>query len=201
MTNGEVHLSAEVFHFLLAELGAQGAADVEWSEAITAPANADDFAREVIFVICNSGMKNTVALRIFQRCMVALASDVDVQSVFHHSGKSAAISRVWKERSEMYHKFVKASDQLGFLEGLPWIGRITKYHLAKNFGLDVAKPDVHLQRLAAREGTTAQALCARIAAETGFRTATVDTVLWRACANGLLESPTGRIPSMAADHL
>jgi hypothetical protein len=43
------------------------------------------------------------------------------------------------------------------------------------------------------EGCTAQALCERLAAETGYRVATVDTVLWRACANGVLDSCSGEI--------
>lgn len=37
-------------------------------------------------------------------------------------------------------------DALDALKVLPWIGDVTKYHLAKNIGLaDVAKPDVHLE--------------------------------------------------------
>lgn len=81
-----------------------------------------------------------------------------------------------------------ADDKLAFCESLPWIGGITKYHLAKNFGADVAKPDVHLKRLADAAGCTAQALCDRLARETGYRVGTVDVVLWRACAIGLVDS-------------
>lgn len=56
-----------------------------------------------------------------------------------------------------------------------------------------AKPDVHLQRLADLEGVCAQALCERLAKETGYRVATVETLIWRACANGILISRTGEI--------
>jgi hypothetical protein len=89
--------------------------------------------------------------------------------------------------------FTLAVDKLQFCADLPWIGGITKYHLAKNLGADVAKPDVHLQRLADREGCSVDALCSRLAEETGLRVASVDTVLWRACANGVLNSRTGEI--------
>ena len=82
---------------------------------------------------------------------------------------------------------------LEWLQGLPWIGGITKYHLAKNLGIDCAKPDVHLQRLADREGVTAHVLCERLAKATGYRIATVDLVLWRACATGLIDSRTGTV--------
>ena len=82
---------------------------------------------------------------------------------------------------------------LDFCDSLPWIGGITKYHLAKNFGAQVAKPDVHLVRLAEREGCAPQQLCERLAAATGWRVITVDTLLWRACANGFIDSRTGEI--------
>lgn len=191
-----IALTGDVFHFLLSMLGAQGVEDLDWSEAIEPPTSADDFAREVIFVICNSGMKNTVAAGIFAKCMAAPESGVEVRQVFRHPGKSAAIARIWAERDALYRNFQGATDQLEFLVGLPWIGEITKFHLAKNFGVDVAKPDVHLQRLADRDGTTPQALCARLAGEVGLRIATVDTILWRACANGVIDSRTGLIPSI-----
>jgi hypothetical protein len=192
-----VPLTAEVLQFLLAALGSQGLDDLDWSEAIEPPSNADDFAREIVFVICNSGMKNTVAaVVIFEKCMAALDAGLTVRQVFRHPGKSAAIDKVWAERAVLFEEFQLAPDQLAFLAALPWIGSVTKYHLAKNFGVDVAKPDVHLQRLADREGVTAQDLCTRLAAETALRVATVDTILWRACANGILDSRTGMIPSI-----
>lgn len=189
-----VPLNGDVFHFLLAALGSQGIEDLRWSEEVKPPSNAQDFASEVIFVICNSGMKNTVARGIFERCMRALEAAEPVQQAFKHPGKSAAIARVWSEREELFKQFTEATEPVTFLATLPWVGQITKWHLAKNFGLDVAKPDVHLQRLADRDGSTPQALCARLAHETNLRVATVDTILWRACANGILDSRTGLIP-------
>jgi len=191
-----VALTGDIFHFLLSMLGSQGVEDLEWSEAIEPPASAEDFAREVIFVICNSGMKNTVAAGIFAKCMAALGAGVEVRHVFRHPGKSAAIMAIWACREGLFRDFQFAADKMDFLVRLPWIGEITKFHLAKNFGVDVAKPDVHLQRLADRDGTTPQALCARIAGEVGLRIATVDTILWRACADGVIDSRTGLIPSI-----
>jgi hypothetical protein len=139
-------------------------------------------------VICNSGMKNTVARGIFERCKTALILGAPVRLAFKHPGKVAAIERIWRDREILFNGFIEASDRLAYLETLPWIGGITKYHLAKNFGQDVAKPDVHLVRLADREGCTVQAMCERLAGETGLRIATVDTVLWRACADGYINS-------------
>jgi hypothetical protein len=60
--------------------------------------------------------------------------------------------------------------------------------LAKDFGLQVAKPDVHLARLAARENASVERLCSRLSKQSGFGVAAVDTILWRACATGILDS-------------
>ena len=162
--------------------------DVDWAENACEPVDADEFAREAIFVICNSGMRFAVAQGIFNRVMVALESGSTADTVFGHKGKCGAIDHIWAERGSLFDKYRAAPDKLAFCESLPWIGCITKYHLAKNFGADVAKPDVHLQRLAEHEGTTPQKLCADLAAATGFRVNTVDVVLWRACAIGVINS-------------
>lgn len=162
--------------------------DIEWSEGINPPTDPDEFAREAIFVICNSGMRYTVAQGIFERVMAALERGASASSAFGHVGKCGAIDGIWRDRERLLSEYLAAEDKLAFCESLPWIGGITKYHLAKNFGADVAKPDVHLQRLADVEGCTAQELCDRLAAGTGYRAATVDVVLWRACAIGVIKS-------------
>ena len=114
-------------------------------------------------------------------------------TAFGHKGKTAAIDRVWAEKEALLAAYLAAGDKLEWLQTLPWIGGITKYHLAKNFGLQYAKPDVHMQRLANTFGTTAQELCERIAAAQGLKVATVDTVLWRAAAIGALDTRTGMV--------
>lgn len=166
--------------------------DINWQENASNPEDCDEFAREAIFVICNSGMHHRVAQGIYERVMAKLDADRPVDKAFGHKGKVAAIEHIWKHRGTLYDRWMiepaTLTDQLEFLVSLPWIGNVTKYHLAKNFGVQVAKPDVHLKRLADREGVTAQQLCERLAAETGYKVATVDVILWRACAIGLINS-------------
>lgn len=186
------------FRHIVVELGQQALDDIEWAQSCCAPTDADDFASEAIFVICNSGMKNTVARRIFEKVMAAIAAGQSAQIAFGHAGKAAAIDYIWRRRAELLAAYLATDDKVEFCASLPWIGKITKYHLAKNFGAQVAKPDVHLQRLADREGATAQALCERLAAATGYGIATVDVLLWRACANGIINSRTGEIAGRAA---
>lgn len=163
-------------------------AAIKRSESVKPPKNARAFAAEAIYVICNSGMSNVVALQIFQRCMEALRQGRSAKTVFGHPGKAAAIDKIWSERVALFKKFRKTDDLLGFCASLPWTGEVTKFHLAKNLGADVAKPDVHINRLAAPEGVTAHELCERLSEETGYRAATVDMILWRACADGIIHS-------------
>lgn len=121
-------------------------AAIERSENLRAPATATQFASEVIYVICNSGMSNVVAVPIFQRCMKALRAGRSASTVFGHPGKRVAIDWIWKHRRRLFRDFKATPDIIEFLSTLPWIGPITKFHVAKNVGADVAKPDVHLGR-------------------------------------------------------
>ena len=161
---------------------------IDWSETISPPIDAEALARTAIFVICSSGMANAAALSIFDKCMAAFAEGRLAGEVFRHPGKAVAIDTIWENRDELFIDFLEAEDKLAFCVDLPFVGEITKYHLAKNLGADVAKPDVHLLRLAERDKVTPQQLCDRLARQTGYRAATIDTILWRACADGMLSS-------------
>lgn len=167
--------------------------DIEWAENLEPPATANDFALEVIFVIVNSGMRFSVARGIYNRVTRALANGGSSSDVFNHVGKCGAIDAIWRERAAMFQEYLAAADKLSHLETLPWVGPITKYHLAKNFGHQCAKPDVHLQRLADTFRTSPQALCETLALEHGLKVATVDTLLWRAAAIGKLDTSTGLV--------
>jgi predicted nucleic acid-binding protein len=192
------------FYRIVAELHRRGWAkdDLAWSENIQPPVTPDDFALEVIYVICNSGMRFTVATEIYKKVRAELAMQryEDFRSagrVFGHKAKAAAIDRIWRQRFDLWAAYMAAADKLAWLQTLPWIGPITKFHLGKNFGLDVVKPDVHLARLAKLHDTTPDALCAALARQTGYRKATIDTLLWRACAVGIVDSNTGTIKETA----
>lgn len=172
---------------------------ITWSETCGPPEDAEQFALEAIFVICNSGMNHKVARGIFERVKAELRRGVCIDPamrkrflglppVFGHAGKCQAIDRIWSLREYYFDGYMAADDKVAFCGTLPWIGEITKFHLAKNFGADVAKPDVHLQRMAKRYGTTPQKLCADLAAATGYKARTVDLILWVACAKGVIDS-------------
>jgi hypothetical protein len=163
-------------------------AAIDWSENIRPPTTAKQLAGEAIYVICNSGMSNRVAVPIYERCMIALHAGQSASTVFGHPGKAKAIDWIWRRRRTLLREFRSTDDLVGFCASLPWLGQVTKFHLAKNLGVDVAKPDVHLNRLAEPSGMSAQELCEKLAIETGYRAATIDLILWRACADGIIHS-------------
>lgn len=169
----EIELSFPISRELFARIDralrkAGYAAAIEWSENVRLPASAADLAAEAIYVICNSGMSNRAAVPIFERCMAALRAGKSAGTVFRHREKVAAIDEIWQRRRSLFRKLRNADDLIEFSARLPWLGPVTKFHLAKNLGADVAKPDVHLNRLADREGVTAQQLCERLGKETAI---------------------------------
>lgn len=182
-------ITLERFHEIEAAVRAAGYDDaIAWSEQAAPPEDPDQFASEAIYVIINGGMSNRVAQPIHERCMRALAAKGSCREAFGHPGKAAGIDQIWEQRHALFAAYLEADDLLAFCETLPWIGAITRYHLAKNFGAPFAKPDVHLNRLAEAEGCSAQELCDRLADDTGYRASTVDLILWRACAIGIIKS-------------
>lgn len=196
---GPVRLTTDVYLQVCRQLASLGhGGDYDWAQSVKAPATPEDLAGEYVWVILNSGMRNTVARKIMDKVMPCLLAGRPVSDVFGHKAKAAAIEETWENREAVYLQFLEMNargpdDVVDWCEGLPWIGEITKYHLAKNLGVDVAKPDRWLIRLADAEGETVNALCGRLACATGDRIAAVDVVLWRACAVGVLEIVDGAI--------
>jgi len=155
----------------------------------TPPTDATDFALRVSYVILNSGMKWTVTKDIWARMKSSLIETGEVGDTFGHPAKRKAIDLVMSNRSELFQTFKSAwangsEEVIEFCETLPYVGGITKYHLAKNLGVDTAKPDVWLERVAANSGEDVQELCSRLSQLAGDSVATVDYVIWKACQQG-----------------
>ena len=173
--------------------------DLNWAENVGAPTDSSDFAIEVAYVICNSGMQNRVARAIFDRVFDDLITfNFVYKSSFGHDGKRAAINQIWARRDELYlamqHALASGPQvAVEWCGTLPWIGPVTKYHLAKNIGVDVAKPDVWLERVATWSGENVQSMCHRLSVETDTRIGTVDVIIWRACAERILFFSNGTL--------
>lgn len=136
-----------------------------------------DLFMQYVYVVLNSGMKNQVAERIISEYF-----QIGVSAI-KHPKKRDAIKRAENEFLSWFESLKlreTVDEQLEFLELLPMIGPVTKYHLARNLGIDVAKPDRHLLRLAEYFGyDDVQVMCSFLAECFHDRIGVVDVVLWR----------------------
>jgi len=153
-----------------------------------------DILREYIWVVLNSGMRNSVieskwnqlseAFRFFDLKQIIDDPDAvlrDALRIFGHYGKIDACvqfaKKLWRH-DLTFRKRVRESP-LKVLVELPFIGDVTKYHLARNLGFDFIKPDRHLVRLADQYGMTAFELCQEIHEKTGRKLGVIDVIFWR----------------------
>lgn len=159
--------------------------EIEWIANIQPCYSSLDFFEEAVWVILNSGMKEQIARQIWKRIKNAWEEGQPTSSAFGHKGKVAAIDFIRKNRQDIFDQYFGSAEPLEFLESLPFIGKITKYHLAKNLGIDCVKPDRHLVRLAAQyKFQDAFEFCRSISNDTGDKVSMVDMVLWRSANLG-----------------
>jgi len=162
---------------------AQGyAEEIEWQKNVKFEnMTAGDLFLEYCWVVISSGMKNQVARLINERFHDGFPN----WKAIGHLGKRKGMQELWRTFPTHFDKLKQlTSDEarVNYLETLPWIGGITKYHLAKNLGMDVAKPDRHLIRVAAWYGyNDVQDLCIHLSQATGDRISVVDLIIWRYC--------------------
>ncbi len=84
---------------------------------------------------------------------------------------------------EFYKKFIKNAPHT-LPVGCAYVGDITKYHLARNIGIDCVKPDLHLTRLATVYNySSCIDLCQNLAETYHERLGVVDFILWAYCAS------------------
>lgn len=140
----------------------------------TAP---EQFFEQYVWCVLNAGMKEQVARKIWERYL----ENLDPLTI-GHLGKRKAIETGLQNYVKWFGELKCAKDPVEYLQTLPWIGPITKYHLARNIGIDCVKPDRHLERLAKQFGYTDPfELCKTIQKEIGGSEmlGTIDLVLWR----------------------
>lgn len=155
------------------------------------------FLREAAWVVLSSGMRETVVRNKFNPLSAAFnnwASARDIREntglyrrnafrVFGHARKIESIIEIAGKVDRIGFDGFKRKildEGVSFLRSLPYIGPATSYHLAKNLGLDVVKPDRHLLRIAALMGYDNPAdFCQAISTSVGDRVSVVDVVVWR----------------------
>lgn len=155
--------------------------EIEWQRNLQPCHNHIDFLYETCWVILNSGMKEQIARKIWDRIRAAWADKIDISTVFKHKGKVAAIKHVRDNCRGLFDGYLAAQNKMEYLQTIPFIGKITCYHLAKNLGHDCVKPDRHLVRIANQYNTTPDELCERLSKQVGEKKSVIDIILWRAC--------------------
>jgi hypothetical protein len=161
--------------------------EINWSRNIKPCNNPALFAHEAVWVILNSGMKNQISKIIWDRILEAWGVGKTTSTAFGHNGKVKAIDYIMANQITLFNEYESATNKIEWLKGLPWIGEITCWHLAKNLGHDVVKPDRHLVRVAGSYNTTPDDLCGQISNMTGERKHTIDLIIWRACNLGIIK--------------
>jgi hypothetical protein len=123
-------------------------------------------------------MKEQIARKIWERYLEKLDP-----RVIGHLGKRSAIETGLINFYTWFEKLKHSDNPIDYLETLPWIGPITKYHLARNIGIDCVKPDRHLVKLANMFGfSSPYEMCIEIQKYSpNDRLGTIDLILWRDC--------------------
>jgi hypothetical protein len=161
--------------------------EIDWQTNLQPVSDAFVFRNECIWVILNSGLKEQIARSIWNSIQSAWAHGFNTDFAFKHPGKVKAIDFIRENYEAIFDGYCTSLDRLTYLQNIPFIGPITKYHLAKNLGYDVVKPDRHLVRIAKEYGyDNPTELCNSISAATGDKICVVDLVLWRSANLGLL---------------
>lgn len=174
----------------------------------------EEFAFECFYVVCVAGFKQDYAKIMTNKIIDFVKtkenfSEEDLLQIYKNKMKVKAIKNIWDNKNEYQKKFYSLNtteEKVDFLGGLPHIGNITKYHLARNLGLDFVKYDIWIQRLGVALYGTADfvekvnnsklidkikyfcdLMFKDIKKETGEKVGFIDVVLWRACQKGLLK--------------
>jgi len=166
--------------------------DILWAEDLEhVKPDAQYVVREAAWVILNSGFRFKVAQSLWPRISAAFhdwdldriddSSVVEALGVLNHVGKMNAVRAIAElVREEGVEQILADAQDPKKLSRLPFIGKVTCWHLAKVLGADVIKPDVHLTRAAKWAGfETAIGLCKAIRDLGGDRLTVIDSVLWR----------------------
>lgn len=192
-----------------AATSAELAAEVAWQRAVSPSRFTEtDLLREAAWVILCSGFREAVVRRAFGHISLCFydwesagaiveatpACVLAARSAFNNPQKLTAIVQVARRINAETFPALKRrilEQPAAELRRFPFIGDVTAWHLAKNLGCDVAKPDRHLVRLARSFGyPDPHQLCAALARESGEPVRVVDLVLWRYAAD-VLSATTG----------
>ena len=175
----------------------------------------EEFAFECFYVICVAGFKQDYAKKMCNKIITFIENnnfnftEEDLSQIYGNKMKVKAIKRTWDNRKLYQKKFYSLNnveEKVDFLGNLPHIGNITKYHLARNLGLNFVKYDIWIQRLGVALYGDANLVdkvnnsrllpeikqCCdimfnKLNKETNEKVGYIDVILWRSCQKSLLK--------------
>jgi hypothetical protein len=177
-------------------------AEVQWQRQVALEEFTEtDLLREAAWVILCSGFRERIVRRVFDYVSLCFCDWESASAIldadpicrtaamvsFRNPTKLGAIvAAALYINGQGFLAFKQAvlAAPLTELQRLPFIGPVTVWHLAKNLGLDVAKPDRHLARISSAFGFhDADQFCTAIARVVGERRKVVDLIVWRYLAD------------------
>jgi hypothetical protein len=156
-----------------------------------------DLLREGAWVILCSGFREATVRRIFDHLSLCFFDWESASKIAANSAICLSAARAGFRNKQKLNAIVRLAELVilgGFekmkeqilanpiaeLQAIPFIGPTTAWHLAKNLGLDSAKPDRHLVRAAAALGFgSPSALCESVSQMFNEQVKVVDLILWR----------------------
>lgn len=154
------------------------------------------FIREIAWVILSSGMNEKVIRSKFSDIseafmnwsIICICNNSErcrekALSIFNNEKKIDAIIKncfiVYTIGINEIKNYI-LNDGISYLASFPYIGNVTAYHVAKNLGINCAKPDRHMARIANTCGyNSPDALCHEISQIVGDQEKIIDLILWR----------------------
>jgi hypothetical protein len=140
--------------------------EIEWQYGVNiSRINEQSFLEEYAWVVLNTGMSEKIVRNIFPNICSSFFYWSPVEKIVNHcdSCKSNALkyfnnkkkieaiietaNLIYEKKFSVFLKEIIDND-IDYLKQLPYIGPVTSYHLAKNIGFSVSKPDRHLVKLA-----------------------------------------------------
>ena len=139
---------------------------------------ADQFFGEYVWCVLSAGMREQTVQKIWDNYFEKRDS-----LVIGHLGKRKAIVAGSKKYVQWFKELRSSKDPIEYLQTLPYIGKTTKYHLARNIGIDCVKPDRHMVRLSDYFGfENPLEMCLEIQKHIpDEKLGIIDLILWRYC--------------------
>lgn len=159
--------------------------DLAWVRSRTGLVESfDEFYSEYCYVVMASGFRARTAVTILPQVLAAAGNLQEMMRYFGNRKKCEAMCTVYSFRNRWLSLRATFYDANSLQQSLPYIGPVTKFHLARNIGLstDHAKPDLHLVRYAEVHGFVGegrvQEMVANLAHLSGETVGVADFALW-----------------------